>query len=250
METQVTHDVLAAEALARSAVYRFLSRAFLPPEDGLETMRTEGDEAAGLLRRHLSVGESAAAAEVAGRLLAATDGAALREEYYHIFGHQISRDCPVYETQYDAGHVFQQAQQLADIAGFYLAFGLEVAEGVGERADHVSLELEFMQALTFREAYARTHHGPGEVDLLREAQRSFLRDHLARWLPVLARLVRPRTEGFYRDLADLAASFVASDAAALGLPAAEEAALPSARDVDLDGRAPCGAEQCPLEPST
>src|SRR3989304_1633468 len=191
METQVTHDVLAAEALARSAVYRFLSRAFLPPEDGLETMRTEGDEAAGLLRRHLSVGESAAAAEVAGRLLAATDGAALREEYYHIFGHQISRDCPVYETQYDAGHVFQQAQQLADIAGFYLAFGLEVAEGVGERADHVSLELEFMQALTFREAYARTHHGDGIGDgLLRDPRIEFTLP-LPPYLPILARLVRP-----------------------------------------------------------
>src|SRR3990172_587908 len=162
----------------------------------------------------------------------------------------IIRDGSRYETQYGAGHVFQQAQQLADIAGFYLAFGLEVAEGVGERADHISLELEFMQALTFREAYARTHHGPGEVDLLREAQRSFLRDHLARWLPVLARLVRPRTEGFYRYLADLAGSFVAADAAALGLPAAEEAALPSPQDLNPNGMAPCGAEQCPLEPST
>ncbi len=251
METQVTHDVRAAEGLARSAVYRFLSLAFLPPEDGLETLRAQGAAATDLLRRYQSPGEKAAMAEAACRVLAASDGAALREEYYRIFGHQISRDCPLYETQYGGAHIFQQAQQLADIAGFYLAFGLEAADGVHERADHISLELEFMQALTFREAYARMHHGPGEVDLLQEAQRAFLRDHLSHWVPVLARLIRQRGDGFYRDVADLAASFVAADAAAQGLPPAEEAEYSPPVSLEGEGSAfPCGTEACPLEPQS
>jgi len=219
----VKDDGAAAEAVARSMAYRFLSRAFLPAQGDPDRL-TRGDEEALRVLRSVASGSGGASetVEAVARLLDAEAGSSLHEEYYRTFGHQISKDCPLYETQYGAGHVFQQAQQLADIAGFYRAFGLEVADGAGERVDHISLELEFMHVLTYREAYARLHHGAGRVAQLREAQQAFLRDHLSRWVPVLARLVRRRTDGLYRHLADLAAAWVAADAAALGLPATEE----------------------------
>lgn len=223
-EAQVRDEGAAAESLGRSTTYRFLSLVFLPAQDDPDVLIQEGAEAIGVLRTIASDngGVSVETIEIVARLLHDAAGPALRDEYYRTFGHQISKDCPLYETQYGAGHVFQQAQQLADIAGFYRAFGLEVADSAGERADHLSLELEFMQVLTYREAYARLHHGVDRVAQLRDAQQAFLRDHLSRWVPVLARLVKRRTNGVYRHLIDLAAAWVAVDATSLGLPAVEE----------------------------
>ena len=223
-EAQVRDEGAAAEALGRSTTYRFLSLVFLPAQDDPGGLIQEGAEALGALRSMVSDRGAVPleTIEIVARLLHDDESPALREEYHRTFGHQISKDCPLYETQYGAGHVFQQAQQLADIAGFYRAFGLEVADGAGERADHLSLELEFMHVLTYREAYARLHHGADRVTQLRDAQQAFLRDHLSRWVPVLARLVRLRTDGVYRHLVDLAAAWVAVEATALGLAAGEE----------------------------
>jgi len=223
-EAQVSDEGGAAEALGRSTVYRFLSLVFLPTQDDPDGWPRAGTEALSVLRGMASDGRAVPleTVEHVARLLHDDAGPALREEYDRTFGHQISKDCPLYETQYGTGHVFQQAQQLADIAGFYRAFGLEVADGAGERVDHLSLELEFMHALTYREAYARLHHGADHVAQLREAQQAFLRDHLSRWVPILARLVGRKTHGVYRHLVDLAAAWVAVEATALGLPAAEE----------------------------
>jgi TorA maturation chaperone TorD len=223
-QAQVSEERAVATALGRSAVYRFLSLVFLPVQDDPDGLAREGTEALGVLRRMASDGRAVPleTVEKVAALLHDDAGPALREEYYRTFGHQIANDCPLHETQYGAGHVFQQAQQLADIAGFYRAFGLEVADGAGERVDHLSLELEFMHVLTYREAYARLHHGADRVAQLREAQQAFLRDHLSRWVSVLARLVGRKTQEGYRHLVDLAAAWVAVEATALGLPAAEE----------------------------
>jgi len=245
----------AAVALARSAVYRFLSLAFSPPLEDLIALRAEGAALARALDVLRDAGDGGVPAEDLLRVLQDADGPALGEDYHLVFGHQASADCPLYETPYLAAGVFQQAQQLADIAGFYRAFGLEAAEEAGERVDHISLETEFMGALAYREAYARVHHGPAEVALLREAQRAFLRDHLVRWVPLLARLVGRRTDGFYLHLTHLAAAWVAREAEALGLPPADAAgiaipepgiALP-AEDAQVQSAAACTEEGCPLD---
>lgn len=242
-------DAAVESAPARSTLYRFLSLGWWPPEDGLEALAAE--EALAEVHRaaarlgHADLADHAAAV---GARLRQTGAADLREEYRRLFGHQIARDCPLHETQYGGSHIFQQTQQLADIAGFYLAFGLDLADGIGERADHLSLELEFMHALAFRQAYAAVHHGAEEVALLHEAQRAFLRDHLGRWVPTFARLVARRGAGFYSDLAGLLAAFVLSEAAAFGLPADDEAELapPASLDPEDSGGA-CGPDRCPLD---
>jgi DMSO reductase family type II enzyme chaperone len=257
---QTMDDPLTAAAAARSEVYGFLARAFLPPEENLPGA-DPGETGASALRRAASAlpaalralgpaGDSplAAIAEETAALLETVEPEEVEEEYHRTFGHQISQDCPLYETQFLGGQVFQQVQQLADIAGFYLAFGLEVAEGAGERADHISLELEFMQVLAYREAYARTHHGPTEVDLLRDGQRAFLRDHLTRWIPTLARLVERKAAGFYRRIATFTAAWVAAEAAAMSLPTSEAVEYVPATAADAGEMLPCGAERCPVEP--
>ena len=106
------------------------------------------------------------------------------------FGHAARGDCPLNEIEYGdlkADPLFQP-HRLADLAAFYRAFGLEVANGAAERPDHIGMELEFMSVLAAKEAYAYEHQlDDDQCALCRDAQKKFLREHLGRWSPGFAR---------------------------------------------------------------
>ncbi len=167
----------AAEALARSAMYGILAHALAFPAP---------DRRAAI--RELADALPALPSPIAGRAeaLAMTmpDVEALQAEYARLLTHSTSKDVPCYETAYTATETFQQSRQMADIGGFYTAFGVQPAAG-GERIDHITTELGFMHYLVLKEAYARGRLGAARVSQARRAQRLFLRDHLGRWAPSL-----------------------------------------------------------------
>lgn len=232
-------------AVRRSVVYRFLSLALRPPAEGLVALDTARWEA--VLRAARGAGhEVAAAVEAAWRTFAGVSSGTLPTEYDRIFGHRVGGDCPLYEAQYAAGGVFAQAQRLADIAGFYRAFGLDVDEAAGERPDHVSLELEFMHVLAYREAYARRYHGPDEVALLFDAQRAFVRDHLSRWVPALGGLLLKSAGGVYATLASALTAWLTAELKILGCDPPDDAdPLPNPEGLEAEIAA-CGAGRYPV----
>lgn len=92
--------------------------------------------------------------------------------------------CPINETAYvrrDKGAV------LADICGFYRAFGFEPAETTAEKPDHLVAELEFCAVLLLMEAQARRQRQRRHATTTRDALRAFLTDHLAVWWPAFCR---------------------------------------------------------------
>jgi DMSO reductase family type II enzyme chaperone len=113
--------------------------------------------------------------------------------------------------------------EMADVAGFYKAFGVEVESG-GERPDHIVAELEFMNLLAVKEYVALVEEGQGEhAEVCRNAARSFLRDHLARWAPRLgSRLAAGSADSVYQSAGRLLAAFVAFDATRLDAENAPE----------------------------
>jgi TorA maturation chaperone TorD len=132
----------------------------------------------------------------------------------------------MYETELGLPHEFRQSQELADIAGFYRAFGFQTGGTVRERPDHLAAELEFMYLLALKEAYAAANSMPEQVEICVDAQRKFLQDHLARWIgsfcrslerSIDERLGKDRLESPYFKLARLAEAFVSTDAARLGI---------------------------------
>lgn len=142
----------------------------------------------------------------------------LESDHIRLFGHTVRGLCPLYELEFGGGEVIQQAAFLADIAGFYAAFGLEPAAGGQERQDHLSAECEFMAVLAVQEAHAVQGGDAGGREVVRGAQAAFLAEHLGRWLPACMRRVREASpEGFYAAAAAFAACFLNAECAALGV---------------------------------
>ncbi|MBF0539665.1 MAG: molecular chaperone TorD family protein, partial [Nitrospirae bacterium] len=73
--------------------------------------------------------------------------------------------------------------ELADIAGFYKAFDLSVNQSLDGRevVDHISVELEFMALLSWKALYAVEMSAKEHEEIVLDAKRKFLKDHLARW---------------------------------------------------------------------
>lgn len=73
--------------------------------------------------------------------------------------------------------------RLADIAGFYSAYGFAVHD---DRPDHIVAELEFMSILLIAEADASASGRVDQAEIAAETARLFLRDHLGTWVSAWA----------------------------------------------------------------
>ena len=149
-----------ALCLARQTLNRFAALTFLDPRagawerlrglagptlltDAAELVRGEARAASIELARGELPPERLDPADVLKRLPSIERE--LNDQYEAAFGLLLSGSCPPYETEYvNSKLVFQRSNGLADIAGFYRAFGLEPSAELPERDDHIALELEFM----------------------------------------------------------------------------------------------------------
>ncbi len=196
-------------ALARSALYCLLSQALAyPDEEAVATL--QGIDLPQAWQATALLPALASFVSALGEHLAASSPNDLQAEHRRVFSHVTSPDCPPCETFYTSRHVFQETQDLSDVGGFYRAFGLEMAGQ--ERLDHISVELEFMHFLAYKEAYALMHHGPAKARLCQEAQRKFMQDHLGRWgLQFARRLAQEAGGGYYGHVASLTEAFLTFD---------------------------------------
>ena len=229
------------ERLERASLYRLLGSAFAYPAPG------DLPALACLARALVETAPSGLAGPLAR--LAATAGetecADVAAEYVFLFDRGAR--CPPYEGAWEeAPQLAGKAALLADVAGFYRAFGLEPASAQPDAEDHIAAECEFMSALAVKEAWAMAEANGEAALVTRAAQRSFLSDHLGRWADAFAGTLREATPlAFYAALADVLSAWVAADVAAL-----------DATPVRLSGR-PCqdpiqaeDAFTCPMAPET
>jgi len=159
---------------------------------------------------HAAHGSRGASAGALSRFQAAFDA---------LFGHAVTGSCAAYETEYGDSEISQRSALLADLAGFYQAFGLESAHCSSDRPDFVAVECEFMSVLCAKEAHGWRSGSDEWIECCVDAQRAFLKDHLARWLPALAERVKSaETDPFYRALGRLGHEIVALDCEQFGLP--------------------------------
>ena len=183
-----------------------------------------------------------------------------------VFGLIVSKECPPCETEYchwnDATY---RSQQMADIAGFYAAFGLALDPEVRQRPDHVAPELSFVAHL-HRKSLALAGEGALADDdravVTRDALAAFVRDHVAWWMPTFARCVERRIDELLADgpwapvhealgelqgATALLRAWVAVERLAHGLPPSREIIAPRVTvspfgDEDGDSKADADAE--------
>lgn len=211
-ETRVERT--AGRALSRSALYRLLSQALVyPSPEAVSAIQDVDLPQTKQATAHFPA-PVAPLLTALGEHLQTSDAVQLQSEHTRVFSHILSNDCPPCETVYTAKHVFQETQDLSDIAGFYRAFGLEM--GDKERLDHITVELEFMHFLTYKEAYAQKHHGPAKARLCREVQRKFLQDHLGKWAAQFAdRLAKKANGGYFGCISSILKAFLEAEVAFL-----------------------------------
>ncbi|MDP3937529.1 MAG: molecular chaperone TorD family protein [Deltaproteobacteria bacterium] len=218
----------------RAHVYAMLALLFHTPGPRLLTeLREEKlDELRAALARLGADKQLFGALDELTSSLATATAESLERCYAETFEPAGGLRCPPNETAHTADtpqHALVKTFELADIAGFYRAFGVEVEPGT-ERPDHIAVELEFMHLLAVKELVAGQSGGQEEqAQICREAQRAFLKDHLGRWSGRLRERLAMTAEGpFYAAAGELLERFVVSDAARLGSDAGERTAARTA----------------------
>jgi len=248
--------------LAREGIYRFLAAALRDPRDlfaklvrepdnqslaiaAAEWLRTEaGDKP---IRRGLG--------ELPADLLTLEAAVAMLQEpfedlcteYDRVFGLITIKECPPYETEFHtSAEPFFRSQQMADIAGFYRGFGLDLSKSSPERPDYLPLELEFMAFLLMKKRLAKEAQDVEHAEICSAAEVSFFRDHLAWWVPAFATGLRRRAgSGLYAQLAQVLSALIPAERQRLGVDTTSIPVLPTLieqPDEDSLGCASCAGK--------
>src|SRR5690606_17946011 len=89
-------------------------------------------------------------------------------------------------SEYGRGRSFAKGNQLADIQGFYKAFGFELGQGENiEMADHLAVELEFYSLLLLKELTLKELNDAKGEQIVADAQGKFLKEHLGTYFESL-----------------------------------------------------------------
>jgi TorA maturation chaperone TorD len=205
-------------AFERSKIYKLFSYLFSYPGEELFGFIKDGelfremDKALQGIREktpHLNSAQTILdSLFLATQRLASSGIESLRDEYAKLF--ESSRQKSLL---YEAHYLDFPQEEMADIAGFYRAFGFTF-EG---RPDHLGAELEFMHLLTTKEAKAAWDRKDEQVEVCRDGQRKFLAAHLGRWIDGLPEKIEHRKGLCYRDCSSALKEWLNREARHLGI---------------------------------
>jgi len=252
-QSMPTASSVALVAEARAMVYAVLASAWCFPDESLVALwlEREGSD-------HAAHALEALPSEVNGRLRELREALHqlrkrsavealedVRAAHGRLFGHSVRGACPAYELEYGRGEIIQQTSELADLGGFYSAFGMQVNAQALERSDHVSVECEFLSVLCAKESWGLREGHSELVAACSDAQRLFLRDHLAKWLPAFAhRVMNADRAGLYGCFASLAGAFIAAECRTFDLEAGPQLLELRPVDPERDTSIDCETAEC------
>ena len=202
-----------SQTIARAQVYSFLARAFIYPsqqvvqelERALPSIflsMSEIDQNAALLQ----------AAEALQQAFERREGQQLQREYSQLFTGR--EQYKLNEGDYEKASS-TMPHRLADISAFYLAFGLQVTPGTGERLDFIGAEADFLHALLLKRYHAEQQGWVEKADICAKAEAQFLKEHILWWMPLLAQSLIDH-KGFYGTLGAFLLAFLQEEQAHCG----------------------------------
>lgn len=202
-----------------------------PDEDAVGALRELG----GALGQHVA---SSAASQVA------TDAGAddLRSRFIDLFERGGQR-ASLYETEYGRMRGMSKGNDLADIAGFYAAFGLNLDPSSHETPDHVAVELEFYAMLLLKQEYLDAAADAEGADIVLDGRRKFLRDHLGSFAPAIAARPDVATDPMYGPIFRWVGELVTRECGAVGV---EPTPLDYFADAEGREEMKCGSVHLPI----
>ncbi|MBI2296083.1 MAG: molecular chaperone TorD family protein [Betaproteobacteria bacterium] len=236
MSARTQHKSGSRDALRSAVVFHALAQGFLWPESGHKAR-----VASKLAAANWPWPGRARDLNALRRAWRAASEAMLRDEYGRLFA--AGGPCSPHETAYgDGRRIAGRAHELADIGGFYAAFGLTPSTANPDLPDHIGAELEFYSLLLVKQAYARSRGRRGDLRVARDAGRLFIEQHLGRWAGALAQsMTHASAASPYRELARALAAAVAAECRHLRTRSAPVEGTPPFDEMQAD------AFTCPLE---
>lgn len=118
--------------------------------------------------------------------IASTDPVDLERRYAALF--ELGRGrVSLYETEHGRMRGMSKGNDLADIAGFYQAFGLELdQERSPEMLDQLAVELEFCAHLLFKLSLLHEQEDQEGLSIVEEALALFIEHHVGRYVGTVA----------------------------------------------------------------
>lgn len=156
--------------LSRAAVLQFASLALQPPSD----------EVIAEMRNLIAALPDDAAIEA--KAILEMPLADWEPEFFSVLG---PAGCAVCESSYERAAQASRGPMLAEVAGFYEAFGYAPGR-LREVPDHAAMELGFLSFLAMKVAFATFESQADAASVAAQAYSDFHRQHLAGWLPACA----------------------------------------------------------------
>lgn len=136
----------------------------------------------------------------------------LSVDFTRLFIGPYSLPAPPYGSVYLENERKVMGNSTMDVLRHYRTFGLDISEGIKEVPDHVTIELEFMFFLIYKEIEAILSNDPESSQLYITEQLSFLTDHLDAWVPQFTgNIIEFSGTEFYRNLGKATRLFIKED---------------------------------------
>ncbi len=202
-----TDDFLAHEH-SRMDVYRFLANLFHLPNENLKqnwvrlsnTINTFFEETA----QHVLVMQK--------DLDGIDDLAGLKIDYARLFVGPYTLSAPPYGSVYLEGKRLVMGNSTVDAQKRYRNAGLDIAKDFKEAPDHITVELEFMHFLIFKEIEAAGHSNMEAFGHYLREQQAFLEVHLGVWQSEFTeKVIANSATEFYKALAKTTNIFLKQD---------------------------------------
>ncbi len=189
----LTEPVSVLQSLARADFYRVLSLALdFPVSDNFSIIEeisealVESDMTDIRLKPLLDGLKNLSTPEIIS---------GLESEYFRIFSSGL--ECPESEGSY---YPVDRGTVLGDVCAFYEAFGLQAQSKQGA-PDSMKMELAFMSFLCLKEGFAVENNDRENLEIVIDAEKKFLLDHLGRWGFIFAhRLLETSENEFYKNI--------------------------------------------------
>lgn len=164
----------------------------------------------------------------------AADPEELSATYHAWFGHAPA--CPLELAFHHSSNPFEQAKTMAQLQGFYRAFGVEAVEG--ERPDGLAMVLSFASYLLVKKRHAGLQGLSEVAEVTGRALRDFAGEFLVPGLAAFGVKARELgLGGFYKDLLVSTETTVAN---AFGAPAPAASRWTPPAGEEIEGEMKCG----------